>query len=105
MRKTPEVDRSREIICYLNDKAGRAFKGLKKDRERIHARFREGFTFNDFIQVIDKKVGEWMGTTYSKFLRPETLFGSKFEGYLQETIGEKNGNANSTGKDYRKGKF
>lgn len=36
----------------------------------------------DFKKVIDWKVSEWTGTDMEKYLRPETLFGTKFEGYL-----------------------
>ena len=50
----------------------------------IHARCEEGFTVDDFKKVIDKKCAEWMGTDWEKYLRPETLFGTKFEGYLNQ---------------------
>ena len=44
----------------------------------------EGFTKEDFIKVIDNKVNEWLGTDMERYLRPETLFGIKFEGYLNQ---------------------
>ncbi|MGP4182918.1 conserved phage C-terminal domain-containing protein, partial [Streptococcus agalactiae] len=49
----------------------------------------EGDTFlrltaHDFKHVIDTTVKDWSGTKYEKYLRPETLFGSKFEGYLNQ---------------------
>ena len=45
----------------------------------------EGFTVEDFKTVIHKKAKQWMDDPKMiKFLRPETLFGSKFEGYLNE---------------------
>ena len=47
------------------------------------AREKDGFIY-DFCTVIDKKVKQWTGTEWEKFLRPETLFGTKFEGYLNE---------------------
>ena len=40
------------------------------------------FTIDDFKAVIDKKVKGWKGTEWEKFLRPETLFGAKFESYF-----------------------
>ena len=43
----------------------------------------------DFKTVIDKKSREWIGTEFEKFLRPETLFGTKFEGYLNSRINPK----------------
>ena len=41
-------------------------------------------TVDDFKVVIDKKVKGWKGTNMEMYLRPETLFGTKFEGYLNE---------------------
>lgn len=71
------------VIAYLNEKAGTAYRSkTKKTRDLIKARFNEGFTVEDFKTVIDKKCAEWLGTEYEKYLRPETLFGTKFEGYL-----------------------
>lgn len=71
------------IVEHLNQKAGTKFKSTTaKTKTAIHARLSEGFSFDDFITVIDKKCAEWTGTEYEKYLRPETLFGTKFEGYL-----------------------
>jgi uncharacterized phage protein (TIGR02220 family) len=51
----------------------------------VSARLNEGFTVQDFKTVIDNKVSSWFGNKdMEKFLRPETLFGTKFEGYLNE---------------------
>jgi len=71
------------IISYLNEKAGTKYKAsTAKTKTAIHARLSEGFKLDDFKTVIDKKCAEWIGTEYEKYLRPETLFGTKFEGYL-----------------------
>ena len=76
-------DTYKEIISYLNEKAGMNYRAAsKKTQSCIHARLAEGFTIEDFKIVIDKKCAEWIGTEYEKYLRPETLFGTKFEGYL-----------------------
>ncbi len=72
-----------EIIDYLNEKAQTRYRATTaKTRALIHARLSEGFVVGDFKTVIDKKCAEWQGTEWEKFLRPETLFGTKFEGYL-----------------------
>lgn len=77
----------RLIIDFLNNRAGTNYKASsKKTQSCIHARLKEGFTLDDFYIVIDKKAAEWIGTEYEKFLRPETLFGTKFEGYLNAKI-------------------
>ena len=45
----------------------------------------EGYSIEDFITVNQKKVNQWLDDPeMSKFLRPETLYGNKFEGYLNE---------------------
>lgn len=75
-----------EIIQYLNTKADREFRSTtKKTQSLIKARFNEGFGLDDFKTVIDNKTATWKGKPeWDKFLRPETLFGTKFEGYLNE---------------------
>lgn len=79
-----------EVVDYLNQRANTAFKDKSKDtRTHIKARFDEGFTLEDFKTVIDKKVSEWKGTDMAKYLRPATLFGSKFESYLNQQSGGK----------------
>ena len=74
-----------EIVDYLNEITGSSYKAsTKKTRACIQARLNEGFTVDDFKVVIWRKTKEWKGTDYEKFLRPETLFGNKFEGYLNQ---------------------
>lgn len=74
-----------DIVDYLNAKADTKFKSSsKKTKSLIHARLEDGFNVDDFYTVIDKKCEEWKGTEWEKFLRPETLFGTKFEGYLNQ---------------------
>lgn len=75
------------IINYLNEKTGKHYKHTtNKTQTVIKARWNEGFTEDDFKKVIDNKVAEWKGTDMEKFLRPETLFGTKFEGYLNQEL-------------------
>jgi hypothetical protein len=73
---------AKEIINYLNEKAGTSYS-LQSNQELIVARLKDGFMVEDFKIVIDKKVKDWKGTDWSKYLRPLTLFSkSKFENYL-----------------------
>ena len=74
-----------DIVSYLNEKAGtNYYSTTKKTRSLIDARLKE-FTEEDFYTVIDKKVKEWLhDEKMVKFLRPETLFGTKFESYLNQ---------------------
>ena len=81
----------RSVITYLNTKAGTNYRSTgSKTRTCINARLNEGFTVEDFQKVIDRKCAEWIGTDFEKYLRPETLFGAKFESYLNAG-GHKNG--------------
>lgn len=75
------------IIDYLNEKTNKHFKATtNKTKAVIKARLNEGFTVDDFKKVIDNKTTEWLNDSkMNKFLRPETLFSNKFEGYLNET--------------------
>ncbi|WP_432371446.1 conserved phage C-terminal domain-containing protein [Staphylococcus chromogenes] len=87
----------RDVIDYLNQQTGKHYKSTtKKNQTVIRARSDEGFTLNDFKQVIDNKVSEWKGTDMEKYLRPETLFGTKFEGYLNQQ------QSNAVDEDWRK---
>ena len=54
----------------------------KATQGHINARLAEGYTVENFYTVIDKKCAEWKGGKMEQYLRPETLFGSKFENYL-----------------------
>lgn len=74
----------RSIVDYLNQKAGTDYRyTTKKTQDKIKARLNENFTLEQFMIVIDKKCAEWMGDEkMEKYLRPETLFGTKFESYL-----------------------
>ncbi|PVY81999.1 conserved phage C-terminal domain-containing protein [Convivina intestini] len=77
-----------EIIDYLNDKADKKFKHKSsKTRKLIKARYNDGFDLDDFKRVIDNKVSEWKGSPdMNQYLRPETLFGTKFESYLNQKM-------------------
>lgn len=72
------------IVEYLNKKAGKKFKASSKDtRQHINARLAEGYKLEDFVEVIDKRCAVWKGDPkMEEFLRPSTLFGPKFESYL-----------------------
>ena len=79
------------IISYLNEKTNAVYRpGTKKTKELITARWNEGFGLEDFKRVIDLKTAEWLNDpTWNKYLRPETLFGTKFESYLNQKTGKK----------------
>lgn len=76
----------REIIQYLNQKTGSSYRAsTKATQTKIKTRLAEGFSIDDFKRVIDIKCAEWLNdANMSAYLRPETLFGTKFESYSQQ---------------------
>jgi uncharacterized phage protein (TIGR02220 family) len=86
-----QKDMAIKIIEYLNSKAETTFSTkLGSNIDLICARLKEGYTISDFILVIDKKVKDWKGTDWAKFLRPNTLFAkTKIENYLNSNNNDK----------------
>lgn len=71
------------IVDYLNSKAGTNYRASSKaTQQHINARLAEGYTLDDFKRVVDNMCKEWKGTEWEQYLRPSTLFGTKFENYL-----------------------
>ena len=82
---------AKTVISYLNKKAGTNYKASSKETKKlIGARLNDGFTEADFYTVIDNKVDEWGKPPKAgekdmrPFIRPVTLFGTKFESYLNQ---------------------
>lgn len=92
-----------EVIDYLNKKAGKSYKATtQKTISLISARSKEGFILDDFKKVIDTKTMQWKSNAdMNKYLRPETLFGTKFESYLQEDPNINNNNRFTNKKNYK----
>jgi len=78
----------KDVVSYLNDKTLKLYTcSNKKTIALINARVNEGFKeLDQYKHVIDVKASQWIGTENEKYLRPETLFGTKFEGYLNEKL-------------------
>lgn len=77
-----------EIINYLNNKIDTHYRTTTpKTKQLITARLNEGFKVDDFKTVIDNKYSTWFkDKKMCNYLRPETLFGTKFENYLNEKV-------------------
>lgn len=75
-----------EIVQDLNSKSGQRYKPVGATNRLIHARLMEGFKKEDFFTVHDIKVAEWKGTDMAKYIRPETLYGTKFQSYLNQRV-------------------
>jgi len=84
-RKEDKIPYS-EIIGRLNTVCGTRFSvKTEATKKLIRGRFRDGYTLDDFYKVIDAKSAQWLhDEKMSKYLRPQTLFGNKFESYLMD---------------------
>lgn len=81
-----------QAVGRLNSLAGTAYRPQAKlCRQLVKKRMEEGFVLKDFIQVVDNKYADWGtlakgGKDMRRYLRPETLFSEKFEGYLNQPV-------------------
>jgi uncharacterized phage protein (TIGR02220 family) len=77
----------KNVIFYLNEKARKRFRTDVSETKRcIKARYTAGFRLADFKHVIDTKAEQWSGDfKMDRYLRPQTLFGTNFESYLNES--------------------
>lgn len=75
-----------QVVQYLNSKAKTKYRdNIESTKRLVKARLNQNFTLEDFKKVIDIKCKQWLNNDMKKYLRPETLFGNKFESYLNES--------------------
>lgn len=87
VEKTKFSDDVCSIVDFLNEQTSSRYKpNTKKTKDCIKARMNEGFVVDEFKTVINHQSKKWLGTDQEQYLRPETLFGNKFEGYLNDAI-------------------
>lgn len=78
---------SSDLISYLNDKAGTSHKPTKTVVRQIQGLLDNGYTPFQIRTVIDKKCDEWLNDSKMRgYLRPSTLFGDKFDEYLNAPV-------------------
>ncbi|WP_459127743.1 conserved phage C-terminal domain-containing protein [Latilactobacillus curvatus] len=90
----------KKIIDYLNEKTGRTFRNVESNKKLIRARWHEGYQLDDFKKVIDNKVidaNDSKSYFDGKFLQPSTLFGNKFDQYLNQQAKATSGKGQSYG--------
>lgn len=75
---------AREVLAYLNQKTGRAYRPVAANLNLITARIRDGTSLEALKTVIDVKTGQWLDDPkMADYLRPSTLFNrTKYEQYL-----------------------
>ena len=107
--QTPHADVA-QVVEYMNSVCGSHYRAnTAHTAKHIRARLNDGFTVEDCKRVVDIKFREWGDDEkMARYLRPETLFGGKFESYLNQREGEKlngNGAPAGWGADYDKNGF
>ena len=76
-----------EVITYLNQVTNKNFnKNTASHHKYIKARLKEGYELKDFKHVVNVMAATCMGTDYERYLQPQTLFGNKFDSYLNRSI-------------------
>ena len=76
-----------EILAFLNEKAGKAFRPVDTNLDFIIGRLKSGMTSVQARQIIIRKHREWAGTDMEAYLRPATLFNkTNCEQYLGELV-------------------
>ncbi|MBQ8840895.1 MAG: conserved phage C-terminal domain-containing protein [Clostridia bacterium] len=79
------------IVEFLNKKCKTHYKSTTKATiSLITDKLAKGYTVDDFKAVITNMAEEWLETKFCKYLRPSTLFGDKFEEYLNKPVAETN---------------
>ena len=76
-----------EVITYLNQVTNKNFnKNTASHHKYIKARLKEGYELKDFKHVVNVMAATWIGTDYERYLQPQTLFGNKFDSYLNRSM-------------------
>lgn len=79
---------AREVLAFLNEKAGKAFQPTDVNLALIEGRLKEGYTAGQCRQVVVRKLREWKDDDIMRgYLRPATLFNrEKFNQYAGELV-------------------
>ena len=75
---------ARAWLAVLNQHAGTCFKETDANLRPIRARLREGQTLQEATHVVAAMTTKWQGTEWAMCLRPQTIFGPKFDSYVQQ---------------------
>ncbi|NLQ13305.1 hypothetical protein HGI81_05530 [Olsenella sp. KGMB02461] len=93
------------VISRLNDLTHQSFRSRSKKALRpIAARLREGYSEADLVCVVENQCRLWLRDQRMRvYLRPETLFGPKCEGYLNAAKMSSGGVSNADAAAYDAG--
>lgn len=89
---------SREVLAFLNEKAGRRYQANRVNLGFIVSRLKDGATVGECRKVIAKKCREWgSDEKMSLYLRPATLFCARnFAQYQGELVDPQDGPASES---------
>lgn len=91
----------KEIIDYLNHKAEKNYRLAETNKGYISSRWNEGYGLKDFKQVVDNKCASWLNDPkMNEYLRPSTLFGKKFDDYLNSIPKSRSKSKRETGTNW-----
>lgn len=79
-----------QVIYHLNAITGSNFEVDAIATEWLKLWMQRGYKLPDFQYVIELKATQWKGSKYEQFLRPQTLFGQKFQIYVNERPAKNN---------------
>ncbi len=84
MRLDDHVALRATVVSHLNLRVGSKYSAEAKPTVKLLDKLAKDYSAEQIVQVIDAKVAEWTGGEMAKYLRPSTLFGSKFPTYHTE---------------------
>lgn len=104
-QKESKVNKSKNIYCpadaervitnvirKLNELTDKCFQPDTKQAVRLITKLlKKGYAEEQLLKVVEKKCAEWKGTDYEQYLRPSTLFGDRFDEYLNQKQAKKKG--------------
>lgn len=78
-----------KVISLMNFVLKAGFKNTKTNLGFANGRLAEGYSMDDFERVFKNKLADWgENEDMKKYLRPQTLLGTKFDAYLNEKAKE-----------------
>ena len=90
--KTWKVEKNQQANLWLemlNRETSKKFRSVEANLRPIRARLQEGYTLEEAEQVVRCKIGKWQDDPkMEEYLRPVTLFGTKFDSYLAEAVSD-----------------
>lgn len=90
-RTSYDVEAAKELLSFLNERAGKSFLAVEANLDLIGSRLKEGYEYVTLRQMISLKCRQWRNDPdMAKYLRPATLFNktkcAQYAGELQHEV-------------------